>query len=970
MDHFAEILARSPLDAPFQNPVMLDALRLHPRSKQKMGAGVRAFVVRRDERRGFRYFAVLRVDGSEEDVGFRKCADALFRLDGLGHARPSHTKPPLPAAAPPRERPAGGKRSTTSRAAVVSATAGAAARLTSSIADAKTLEDLLDVLARAFAFADADGTTEATAEATPAPLDRIHVSASFVAFARLIRRSAEPRRFGRDLAAAAPFRRLCAEARSMCEDGRFDARATATVAHAIAKLARAGAWGEGEGDAEGTADVPRPADRSAERGVLAPPPRRRSSSDDSSDHAASSAGTPLPPPPRSIPPALRGVLAALETRVRRGAFAGPSAVSAVSVANFVWAFATLRWELGEKTWRAVDAAVAREGTLDAADARELSVVCWSLATAAWDPSEAAWRAIDRGVERSVASERGGRATPQAVANILWGHAALGRAPSPRAARALETRIADAWGAEGDEVLLPRDVANALWSYVALELEPGAAAREALESAARRLAPEMTPRDVANVAWALAMLEGGEGGEGGGRGGGTPARASTLDALDLAEVRLAPSMTAAEIGSAMVSRATRRRGRASASAGASAGAGAGASGGRRAANRRHGEGGNADEAWWRAVETAIARAFSDDRATAEDSGSDSVGRSARSKPVADALWAYAASGRRPGADARAALDLALVGSAPAMDPASVAGAWSAFAKLGRRPSGDALDALDRATVRAAPEMNARSVANATWAVAALSAVERSRRGGVEKESEGSVVPSCYPKLWEAARASELRAFVDANLCQMYHAKMIHEELLAGEEDQENSGSASRSYSCELLTRAREVFPAWLDDEARSEWRRSVFDEVDVSRTHARAARALDRLGIRYETEVLEPDECFSLDLYLPDHDVAVEVDGPTHYRRIRRDEERPSEREPSEREREREPSERERSLAETPESSLWEKTLATELRDLFLARRHAKLVTVPWFEMDALGASDAARAEYIREKLKRDADVDA
>ena len=94
---------------------------------------------------------------------------------------------------------------------------------------------------------------------------------------------------------------------------------------------------------------------------------------------------------------------------------------------------------------------------------------------------------------------------------------------------------------------------------------------------------------------------------------------------------------------------------------------------------------------------------------------------------------------------------------------------------------------------------------------------------------------------------------------------------------------------------------------------------------------------------------------------MEVDGPTHYRRIRRDEERPGEREPSE---------RERSLAETPESSLWEKTLATELRDLFLARRHAKLVTVPWFEMDALGASDAARAEYLREKLKRDADVDA
>ena len=73
--------------------------------------------------------------------------------------------------------------------------------------------------------------------------------------------------------------------------------------------------------------------------------------------------------------------ARLETRVRRGAFADSSAVSAVSVANFVRAFATLPWELGEKTWRAVDAAVAREGTLDAAEMtpRDVANVAWALA---------------------------------------------------------------------------------------------------------------------------------------------------------------------------------------------------------------------------------------------------------------------------------------------------------------------------------------------------------------------------------------------------------------------------------------------------------------------------------------------------------------------------------------------------------------------------------------------------------------
>ena len=281
-----------------------------------------------------------------------------------------------------------------------------------------------------------------------------------------------------------------------------------------------------------------------------------------------------------------------------------------------------------------------EGTLDAADARELSVVCWSLATAAWDPSEAAWRAIDRGVERSVASERGGRATPQAVANILWATPRSDARRSARGAGAGDARNRRRRGGRRvtkspsprrreRALVVRRPRARAGRRRARGARVRGAAAR-ARDDPPRRRQRRVGPGDA----------RGRRGRRGGRTGRGTPARASTLDALDLAEVRLAPSMTAAEIGSAMVSRATRRKGRASASASASAGAARARPGeARREPTSRRGR--ERDEAWWRAVETAIARTFSDDRPTTEDSGSDSAGRSARSKPVADALWAYAA-----------------------------------------------------------------------------------------------------------------------------------------------------------------------------------------------------------------------------------------------------------------------------------------------------------------------------------------
>ena len=69
---------------------------------------------------------------------------------------------------------------------------------------------------------------------------------------------------------------------------------------------------------------------------------------------------------------------------------------------------------------------------------------------------------------------------------------------------------------------------------------------------------------------------------------------------------------------------------------------------------------------------------------------------------------------------------------------------------------------------------------------------------------------------------------------------------------------------------------IQSDAKAEWRKNVLDDVDVSRLHLSASATLAELRVQHEIEVLTDDELFSLDVYLPEHDVVLEVDGPSHY----------------------------------------------------------------------------------------------
>lgn len=126
--------------------------------------------------------------------------------------------------------------------------------------------------------------------------------------------------------------------------------------------------------------------------------------------------------------------------------------------------------------------------------------------------------------------------------------------------------------------------------------------------------------------------------------------------------------------------------------------------------------------------------------------------------------------------------------------------------------------------------------------------------------------------------------------MFHANLIHTELVPG-------GGV----------RDAATFPAWIKREARAAWMSNIWDDA----THKEIASIIGDLGVRHEMERLTDDDLFSVDVYLPDADVAIEIDGPTHFNTSSDGGEG----------------------AAPGDASRWMKTVKTELRDMFLENRH-------------------------------------
>jgi len=136
----------------------------------------------------------------------------------------------------------------------------------------------------------------------------------------------------------------------------------------------------------------------------------------------------------------------------------------------------------------------------------------------------------------------------------------------------------------------------------------------------------------------------------------------------------------------------------------------------------------------------------------------------------------------------------------------------------------------------------------------------------------------------------------------------------------------------------AFPEWIMHEAREAWMSYARDEVSVTRSHKEIASIIGELGIPHEVERLTDDGYFSVDVYLPDGDFALEFDGPAHFIASAGEG---------------------GALDDAPRTT---RTTRTELRDMFLARRHRVVLSVPWFEYAEVESS-TQRSEYVAAKLR-------
>jgi hypothetical protein len=215
-------------------------------------------------------------------------------------------------------------------------------------------------------------------------------------------------------------------------------------------------------------------------------------------------------------------------------------------------------------------------------------------------------------------------------------------------------------------------------------------------------------------------------------------------------------------------------------------------------------------------------------------------------VANTVWAYATLGRSPEPETWRALETAAARVAPSMVPQGVANTVWAYATLGRSPEPETWRALETAAVRVAASMKPQALANTLWAYTSLSSLR------------DVILPSSYAAVWELVCNMEARDFIAEQQMMLFHAHLMHQSFL--------SSRAPTNIST----------PPWLLMEARDTWMSQSHDDVTVSRSQRELAQILDKLGVRHELEYVTEDGYFSIDIYLPDHDIAVEFDGPSHY----------------------------------------------------------------------------------------------
>lgn len=502
---------------------------------------------------------------------------------------------------------------------------------------------------------------------------------------------------------------------------------------------------------------------------------------------------------------------------------------------------------------------------------------------AGDPRmDAVFDALEAATRRSARALRA-----QEVSMIMWGYAKMcrHRVPSPDTWKALDDAVARV-----EPGMIAQGVTNIMWAYAKCGWHPGRAAWAALDRAARREMPYMKPQEISNLVWAYGTLE------------SSPPSDETWNALNNVVARVAPAMVAQGVCNTAWGFSKLEKMPSEAAFAGLIDAGereAPRMNSQNVANYLSAMGTFAaispdEPTWGKGREDALTHVGSLVPWAALEPA---VLRAARSSmndvELASTLRAHVQLRRRPGEKAWEAFDAAVMRLRPGAPPSAPQGATNvlwAYASLGRTPGAEIQSALDSAIARSLRDFNDQDVCVATWSYALLCTLRGVGPG-----------PN-YATLWDRVCGMDHRRLSDVGSASLFHAHIMGVRLPSG-------------------PKVEVSYPDWLTKDARDKWTRQTKDNIKVSSTHAVVGRVIEDAGFRVELERTTDDGCFSMDIYLPDHDIAVEIDGPTHF--FIEDHAAAAAKSPDS---------EGPSLTTTPE---------TELRDLFLSTYCAKVVSVPF-----------------------------
>ena len=550
-------------------------------------------------------------------------------------------------------------------------------------------------------------------------------------------------------------------------------------------------------------------------------------------------------------------------------------MKAQDVCNTMWAYATLKRVPSAATWEALE----RRAVEVARDMKpqESTMLTWAYATLGRAPErEATWEALERQAE-----EQAWMMVPQDISNTMWAYATLGRAPRAAMWKALERRAVEVAG-----IMTPQNMSNLWWAYATLKRAPEREATwEALERRAEEVALNMIPQDIHNVLWACASL-------------GRAPRWTLWEALERQAVKLATIMVPKHVVIITWSYATLGR-----APGLVTWEALERRAGMVAVDMSPQQVANLTWAY-----ATLGKAPSASTWEALERQTVKVARDLKTQELTNLSWAFVALGMLPKEATWEAMERQVVGLARHMRAEELVNFVWVYASLGRVPEAVTWEVLERRAAEVARDMKPREVLKLLWACTFLAALRNME------------YPAFYAQLISIARNIRVQDVTTKDLHQMFQVRIMHVLLLA-DRDIELS------------------YPEWLMTDARKAWVRSVFDEATISNSQRTLEPVLDQLGIRFELERATDDGYFSMDYYLPDHDVVVEYDGPMHY------------------------------YEDLSGQRKTTRTAATELRDMLLRKKCAGVVTVPYFEFEGLPEL-AMREPYLREKLARVGVVDS